>query len=146
MTEFTSEIKTLPYDGQTVYEALSDLSNLENLKDRIPSGKIDDFSFDRDSCSFSVAPVGKVRFSIIDREPPKTIKLATEQLPVEVKMWIQLKEINPEDTKMKLTVRADLNSFIAPMLSKPIQDGINKIADVLAIIPYNEIVAKKHID
>jgi hypothetical protein len=30
------------------------------------------------------------------------------------------------------------------MLSKPLQDGLNKIADVLAAVPYDEIVAKKY--
>jgi carbon monoxide dehydrogenase subunit G len=144
MTEFTSEIKTLPHSEQTVYEVLSDLNNLEKLKDKIPQDKIKDFSFDRDSCTFSVDPIGKVRFSIIDREPSKTIKFAAEQLPVEVNMWIQLKELNPGDTKMKLTVKANLNPFIKPMLSKPLQDGINKIADILAAVPYDEIVAKKY--
>jgi carbon monoxide dehydrogenase subunit G len=139
MTEFVSEIKTLLYSETAVYEVLSDLSNLEKLKDKIPSDKISDFSFDRDSCSFSVSPVGKVRFSIIDREPPKTIKFSADPSPVAINLWIQLKEVNPGDTKMKLTVKADLNAFIKPMLSKPLQDGINKIADILAAVPYDEI-------
>jgi carbon monoxide dehydrogenase subunit G len=144
MTEFVSEIKTLPYSEQVVYEALSDLNNLENLKDKIPQNQIQDFSFDRDSCSFSINPVGKVRFSIIDREPSKTIKFVADQSPVAINMWIQLKEVNPGDTKMKLTVKAELNPFIKPMLSKPLQEGIDKIADILAAVQYDEIVAKKY--
>jgi hypothetical protein len=139
MTEFVSEIKTLPYSEQAVYETLSDLNNLKRLKDKLPDDKIEDFSFDRDSCSFSVSPVGKIRFSIVEREPAKTIKFAADQSPVAVNFWIQLKEVNPDDTRMKLTVKADLNPFIKPMLSKPLQEGINKIADVLAAINYNEI-------
>jgi carbon monoxide dehydrogenase subunit G len=143
MTEFVSEIKTLSHGEQTVYEVLSDLSNLERLKDKIPADKVTDFVSDRDSCSFSVSPVGKVRFSIVDREPSKTIKFAADQSPVEVSVWIQLKEIAPGDTKLKLTVKAGLNPFIKPMLSKPLQDGVNKIADILATLPYDEIVAEK---
>jgi hypothetical protein len=144
MTEFVSEIKTLPYDEKLVYEALSDMSNLENLKNKIPQDKIRDFSFDRDSCSFSINPVGKIRFSIVDREPPKTIKFVADQSPVEINMWIQLKEGNPGDTKMRLTVKAGLNPFVKPMLSKPLQEGIDKVADILAAVQYDEIVAKKY--
>ncbi|MDL2322942.1 SRPBCC family protein [Bacteroidales bacterium OttesenSCG-928-A17] len=139
MTEFTSEIKTVPYPETKVYEVLSDLSNLEKMRDKIPQEKIKDFSFDTDSCSFSVNPVGKVRFNIVEREPSKTIKFAVDQAPIDVNMWIQLKETEPGVTKMKLTVKAGLNPFLKPMLSKPLQDGINKIADVLANVPYNEI-------
>ncbi len=136
MTEFVSDIKTIPYNKERIFNVLSDLSNLERVKDKIPQDKISDFSFDTDSCSFSVSPVGNIKFSIIEREPCDTIKFAADQSPVEVLMWIQLKETGPEETKMKLTVKAQLNPFIKPMVSKPLQDGVNKIADVLANVPY----------
>jgi len=139
MTEFISEIKTIPYENGIVYETLADLNNLEKLKNRIPSGKLEDFSFDSDSCSFSVQPVGKVRFSIVEREPPKTVKFAVDQSPVKANMWIQLKSTGERETKMKLTIKADLNPFIKPMISKPLQDGINQVADILANIPYETL-------
>ncbi|MDR0799890.1 MAG: SRPBCC family protein [Dysgonamonadaceae bacterium] len=137
--EFVSPVRSIPYPQEKIYAVLSDLTNLEKVKDRIPVDKVQDFEFDKDSCSFSVNPVGKVRFSIVDREAPKTIKFAGEQLPVQVNLWIQLKEVQPDDTKLKLTVKADLNPFLKPMLSKPLQDGVNKMADVLAAIPYGEL-------
>ena len=139
MTEFVSEIKTIPYRNHIIYETLSDLNNLEKLKDRIPPDKIENFTFDTDSCSFSVQPVGKVRFSVIDREPLKTIKLITDQSPVEVTVWIQLKETGEQETKMRLTIKADLNPFLKPMISKPLQEGINQIADILASVPYETL-------
>jgi len=136
MTEFVSEIKTIPYNEIDIFEMLSDLSNLERMKDKIPQEKISDFTFDKDSCSFSVNPVGKIKFSIIEREPNKTIKFKADESPIDVTMWIQLKQADENDTKMKLTIKAELNPFIKPMVSKPIQEGINKVADVLAAIPY----------
>jgi len=139
MTDFISEIKTIPYGNRIVFETLADLNNLEKLKDRIPSDKIEDFTFDSDSCSFSIQPVGKIRFSIVDREPLKTIKFTADQSPVGVNMWIQLKETGEQETKMKLTIKAELNPFLKPMLSKPLQEGINQIADMLASIPYETL-------
>jgi carbon monoxide dehydrogenase subunit G len=139
MTEFVSEIKQIPYGEQTVFGVLSDLSNLERVKDRIPTHDIRDFEFDRDSVAFSVSPVGKIRFSIVEREPSKTIKFHADQAPIDVNLWVQLKEIAADDTRMKLTVRAELNPFIKGMVSKPLQDGIDKIADMIAGIPYGEI-------
>jgi hypothetical protein len=142
MTEFISDIKTIPCANQIVYETLADFSNLKKLKNRIPTDKIDDFTFDSDSCSFSIKPAGKIRFCIVNREPPKTIKLASDQAPVDVNMWIQLKETGERETKIKLTVRAELNMFIKPMLSKPLQEGVNQIADILAAIPYETLAEK----
>jgi carbon monoxide dehydrogenase subunit G len=142
MTEFISEIKTIPHNQQTVYEVLSDMDNLEKLKDKIPSGKVQDFTFDKDSCSFSVSPVGQLKISIIDREAPKTIKFAADQAPVDVNMWIQLVPVSENETKMKLTVKANLNPFLKPMLSKPLQEGIDKIATILTAIPYETLAEK----
>ena len=62
MAEFVSEIKQISQNDDCIFEMLSDLSNLEKVKDRIPQDKIKDFEFDKDSCSFSVSPVGKITF------------------------------------------------------------------------------------
>ncbi|MDR0429129.1 MAG: SRPBCC family protein [Tannerellaceae bacterium] len=136
MTEFTSNIKKIPYNDDRIFGMLSDLSNLDKVKDRIPQDKFKDFTFDSDSCSFAVDPVGKITFQIVDREPNKTIKFTTTNSPVPLHMWIQLKQVSDSDTRIKLTVRADLNPFIKPMVSKPLQDALEKISTVLAELPY----------
>lgn len=136
MTEFVSEIKQIPQSDERIYAMLSDLSNLERIKDRIPQDKIKDFEFDSDSCSFSVSPVGKITFQIVDREPCKTIKFQTTNSPVPLFLWIQLKQVQEMDTRMRLTLRAELNSFLKPMVSKPLQDALDKISTVLASLPY----------
>ena len=104
MTEFVSEIKTIPYNEDRVYAMLSDLSNLERVKDRIPQDKIKDFEFDSDSCSFAVDPVGKITFQIVEREPNKTIKFTTTNSPVPLFLWIQLKQMEEND-KCKRPIR-----------------------------------------
>ena len=136
MTEFVSEVKTIPHNEDRIFDMLSDLSNLEKVKDRIPNDKIQDFEFDTDSCSFSVSPVGKITFQIVEREPNKTIKFATTTSPLPLFLWVQLKQAAENDTRMKLTIRADLNPFINPMVSKPLQDEMQKIPNNLATLPY----------
>lgn len=136
MTEFVSEIKAIPQNDDRIFAMLSDLSNLERVKDRIPQDKIQGFEFDSDSCSFSVNPVGKITFQIVEREPNKTIKFATTNSPVPLFLWIQLKQVAEMDTRMKLTARADLNPFIKQMVAKPMQEAIDKIAVVLEKLPY----------
>ncbi len=136
MTEFVSEVKTIPCNEDRIFCMLSDLSNLEKVKDRIPNDKIKDFEFDTDSCSFTVSPVGKITFQIVEREPNKTIKFSTTNSPVPLLLWIQLKQVEENDTRMKLTIHAELNPFIKPMVSKPLQEAIDKIANALVSLPY----------
>ena len=134
--KFVSEIKQIPHKAERIYGMLSDLSNLEKVKDRIPQGKVKDFTFDKDSCSFAVDPVGKIRFEVVEREPNKLVKFATTNSPLPLHLWIQLKEVDEADTRMKLTVGADLNPFIKQMVAKPLQEAIDKISEVLALLPY----------
>lgn len=136
MTEFNSEVKTIPHNDDRIFTMLSDLSNLERIKDRIPQDKIKDFEFDSDTCSFAVDPVGKITFQIVEREPNKTIKFTTTNSPVPLNLWIQLVQVAENDTRMKMTIRAELNPFIKPMVSKPLQDALDKISTVIASLPY----------
>ena len=131
-----SEIKRIPQKAEHIYGMLSDLSNLERVKDRIPAGKVKDFTFDSDSCSVSVDPVGKICFQIVEREPNQLIKFATTNSPIPLHLWIQLKEVAEADTCMKLTVGAELNPFIKQMVAKPLQEAIDKMAEVLTVLPY----------
>lgn len=139
MADFTSEVKLVPYASKTMFSVLSDLSKLEAVRDKVPEDKISNFSFDRNYCSFSVSPVGTVKFVIVEREPNKTVKFVAEQTPFPITLWIQLKEKDGQSTYLKLTVRAEVNAFLKPLVSKPLQEAIDKIVDVLCSIPYDRI-------
>lgn len=139
MTEFTSEVKTISYNDTDVFRVLSDLRKLELIKDRIPEEKIKDFSFDEDSVSFRVDPVGKVTFLVVEREPNKLVKFKSEKLPFDIFLWIQLVSKAENDTRMRLTVKADLNPFIKGMVEKPMKEAVEKISDMLVNLPYDQI-------
>jgi hypothetical protein len=136
MADFTSEVKTIRHNEDKIFAVLSDLSNLEQIRDRIPKDKIKDFTFDRDSCTFTVDPVGEVMFQIIEREPCSTIKFSTANSPIPMLVWIQLKQVAENDTKMKLTVRAELNPFIKPIVARPLQEAVDRISELVALLPY----------
>jgi len=135
MSKFESQIKTVSHKTEIVYQKLTDLSNLEKVKDKIPQDKMRDIEFDADSFRFTVDPVGKIGLRIIDKEENKTIKFKSEQSPIDFFVWIQLKEAD-EKTMIKLTLQAELNPFIKGMVSKPLQDAVDKLAELIAGFPY----------
>ena len=136
MDEFVSEIKQIPYNDDRIYAVLSDLSNLERIKDRIPQDKIKSFECDRDSCTIAMDPMGSVTFQIVKREPNKLIKFATVNSPIPLLLWIQLKQVGENDTRMKMTARAELTSFLKPMVSKPLQEAVDKLSTIISSLPY----------
>ena len=151
MSTFESKVKQIPHRQDTVFATLSDLSNLQALKDgieqnrdRLPEearehiDKLRDLRFDADSIAIQAPMVGEVRLRVIDREPCKTIKFETENSPIALNMWIQLLPTSETSCKMKLTVKGDIPFMLKAMVSKPLQDGVEKVADMLAMIPYND--------
>ena len=135
-SKFESTIREIPYSQKTVYDGLSNLENLEKVKDKIPADKVQDFTFNKDSVSVNVAPVGQIKLHIIEREEPKCVKFETEKSPVPFDFWVQLLPLTDNSCKMKLTLKAELNPFIKGMVQKPLAEGIEKIADILQNIKY----------
>ena len=135
-SKFESSVKQIPYSQQAVYNNISDLRNLEKVRDRVPEDKVQDFSFDQDTVSLNVAPVGELKLRICDREEPKCIKFETVQSPVPFNVWVQILPVDENSSKMKVTVKAELNPFIKSMVEKPLQEGVEKIADALAMVHY----------
>ncbi len=135
-SKFESSIKQVPYPQEAVYRNISDLSNLEKVRDRIPEDKINDFSFDEDTVTLNVQPVGELKLRICDREEPKCVKFETVQSPVPFNVWIQVLPVDEQNSKMKVTVKAELNPFIKSMVEKPLQEAVEKIADALAQVRY----------
>ena len=135
-SKFESSVKLIPYSQQAVYNNISDLRNLEKVRNRVPEDKVQDFSFDQDTVSLNVAPVGELKLRICDREEPKCIKFETVQSPVPFNVWVQVLPVDENSSKMKVTVKAELNPFIKSMVEKPLQEGVEKIADALAMVHY----------
>lgn len=106
MSKFESSIKQIPYPQQSVYNMLSDLTNIERVKNKVPEDKLKDMTFDKDSIAISVAPVGQVSMRIIEREEPKTIKFASDNSPMSFNFWIQILPVSETESKLKLTIDA----------------------------------------
>ena len=135
-SKFESSIKQVFYPQEAVYRNISDLRNLEKVRDRIPEDKVSGFTFDEDTVGINVAPVGELKLRVCDREEPKCVKFETVQSPVPFNVWIQVLPVDYQNSKMKVTVKAELNPFIKGMVEKPLQEAVEKIADALAQVKY----------
>jgi hypothetical protein len=135
-TKFESSVKLIPYSQEAVYRNICDLRNLEKVRDRVPEDKVNDFAFDQDTVSLNVPPVGELKLRIVERDEPKCVKFETAQSPVPFNVWIQVLPVTETSSKMKVTVKAELNPFIKGVVAGPMQDGVEKIADALAQIEY----------
>lgn len=141
MAQFESTVKHVPYSQERVYNKLSDLNNLESVRERLDmlkeklDGKLEDMAFDRDSLTLKVQGI-TLTLRIIEREPMKCIKFEGDKSPIPLNLWIQILPVTDNEAKMKVTIRAEVNMFMKAMVSKPLQEGVEKLADMLAMLPY----------
>lgn len=153
MTRYESSIKQIPYPVENVYAKLSDLSNLQIIKERIndpiiqqqiPEDKIaqvrdivEKLEFSTDSVSCNAGIAGNISVEIVEREENKCVKFQSVSSPVGFTAWAQVIPTSDTASKLKLTIDADLNFFMKQMLDKHLKSGIEKMADMLSMIPYN---------
>ena len=141
MVQFESSVKHVPYTQERVYTKLADLNNLASVRERLDAikaqagGKVEDLSFDQDSLTLKVQGIN-LTLRIIEREPMKCIKFEGDKTPIPLNVWIQILPVSEAEAKMKVTIRAEVNAFMKAMVSKPLQEGVEKLADMLAMIPY----------
>jgi len=151
--KYVSQIKTVNWSNSIVYDRLSNLEtlnflfnpeNLERAKQQL--GKeadkfnVKDFTADKDSCSFTISPAGRIGLRIIERDELKTIKVSSdENTPMGFVFWIQILPVNDFSCKIRLTVHAELNMMMKMMVGKKLSKGIDQIADALIQIPFGNI-------
>jgi carbon monoxide dehydrogenase subunit G len=130
MTRFESQIKTVPHPSSKVYGMLSDF---DNFKEVLPGDKIKNWESNGDTCRFEVEGVGPVGLKIIDRVENKTLKYTADgKVPFNFFLWIQLKEVEDGESKLKVTLDAQLNPMIKMVAKGPLEKFIGMLADGIA--------------
>lgn len=138
-TKYESKIASIPCDAASVYRVLSDLSSLERVRHLIPQDKVQELEITSDYIRMKVDGLGpKITIRIVDREQDKTIKFGAENLPMQGNFWIQLVQVSETDTRIRLTLRADIPFMFKMMLDKKIQKGLDDGADMLTQFPYKQ--------
>lgn len=153
MTKFESDVKYVSQPVDALYARYSDLRNLETLREKLEDPAVQEkmaaqltpeqiaqakeqlqtMTFDRDTLSIG-SPLGKITLRIIERDEPKCIKFASEGAPVQLYVWVQLLPHGEMETKMRVTVGAEVNFFMKSMVAKPLQQAADGLANILSAI------------
>ena len=136
-SKYESKITSAACPAQQIYRVLSNMESLEKVKDLIPKDKIQEMEIEPDRVRLKVDGLAqKITIAIVDRIENDTIKFGAEGIPMDANFWIQLKEVSPTDTRIKLTVKADIPFMFKFMVEKKLQQGLDQAADMLAQFPY----------
>ena len=136
-SKYESKITSAPCSASQIYRVLSNLENLERVRQFIPQDKVQEMEVSPDRVRLKVDGLAqKITIAIVDRIENDTIKFGAEGIPMQANFWIQMKEVSPVDTRLKLTIKADIPFMFKMMLEKKLQTGLDQAADMLAQFPY----------
>ena len=118
-TKYESRIGKVPHAQEKIYGFLADFRNFNRL---IPEDRIENWEAGQDSCSFSVQGVGNVGLKMVEKRPGELLKFTGDSSAnIGFTLWIQIKEATPGDSRVKVTLEADLNPMIRVVAAQPLK-------------------------
>lgn len=135
--KYESKIGQVNANVADIFAVLTNLENLQRFADVIPQDKVKELEITRDFIRFKVEGLAqKITIGIVDQEENKMIKYGAQNIPIPLHAWIQLKQIEENDTRMRITVKTDMPAMFRMMLDKKLQTGLDQAVDMLCQIKY----------
>ncbi|NOR33776.1 MAG: hypothetical protein GQ579_03750 [Bacteroidales bacterium] len=105
------------------------IGNFHNFKDLLPADMISGWESSEEKCSFQVDPLGRTGLMIVEKVPYSLVKMSSdpEFSKYQFTIWIQLKKVAPDDTRIKITIEPLVTKMLLPMVKIPLK----KLADGL---------------
>lgn len=111
---------------EEVYQFLSDFRNFESF---IPAEHMQEFKAEENQCSFKVQGF-VIALHVVEKEPHKLLKVQSlGGNPVPFTMWVQLKSMEEMDTRVRVTMEAELNAMMKMVVGKQLQKAADAMVD-----------------
>ncbi len=134
MSKIESKVGVVSHSADKIFNYISDFNNFKSL---IPEDKVKDFESTTNTCRFRVDGIGQAGLKIIERDPPKLIKISSdEQTSFDLLLWIQIKEVGDNDSRIKISTEVKLNPMMATMVKKPLQNFVDTLIDQAEKLSY----------
>jgi hypothetical protein len=114
------------YPAIELYNFIEDFRNFNNF---IPQDKISEWQADADQCSFRMDLLGKVALSIVDKESGKLVKISSDPSVSQYNfnLWVQLKEVDPNDTRIRITIEPLINKVMLSMVKSHLKSFVDSL-------------------
>ena len=115
----------LSCNAQEVFNFVTDIRNFEQF---IPGGTINNWSAEKESCSFSVSMIGTVSVRLAEKEKYSKVVFQGDALKKnDFSLTLSISENLKEPADVKVTLSADLNPLMKMMAAKPINQFLEML-------------------
>jgi carbon monoxide dehydrogenase subunit G len=126
--KYESHQRQILKPAEMIYAALADFNNFTP----VVADRVDDWRVEGDTCSFKVKGFA-VSLRMVEKVPGRLVKIeASDSSLFGFTLWIQMKEVAPADTRIRLVLHAEMNMVIKMMVGGKIGPALDGIVDQLA--------------
>lgn len=130
--EFISQITKNTCEDFQLFEFITNLRNFEQM---LPPEAREKVTITEDTITIQAMGSMSITLSILDKEPYKTLKIGTQGNEM-FRLWIQLKQVAPYDTRIRVTLKANIPLIARPMIKKDqLQQLVDNVAFALGSLP-----------
>ncbi len=129
MEKYESKQQQICHPASLIFPIISRM----DLMSPAMKDKVEEWEASEDRCSFKVKGM-KVALRIAERVENKHVKIVAEEggIPVDFAFWIQLKQVDERDTRVRMVLHAELNMMMRMMIGGKIQSGLDQAVEGLA--------------
>ncbi len=143
MSTFKSTERNIAASRELVYSKLKDPEGFKGLAANAPDNvkqQVDKIRIEGDTITIEAKPVGDVSFRIGKGVENEKIHLDTVSSPIPLGLNVCLADGDTAGTtRAHIEISIDLNPILKSMISKPLQEAAEKLADLVSFIPYNQL-------
>ena len=142
MSAYKSKTYPVQATREQVYAKLANpVALAEKVKNLPPDvqQKLESVKFTDDAVSFNIPPVGEMRMVFTERVAPSRIVIGPESSPVPFSLAINIGEDAGGNATIQTAMDIELNMFLRQMVGNKIGDGIDRMAEMLARLPYGDV-------
>lgn len=114
------------------------ITDFNNFRELLPEGKVSGWESSEDQCSFQVDPLGRTGLQMVQKTRYSLVKMASrpEFSKYQFSIWIQLKKVAEDDTRIKITIEPHVNQMLLPMIRGPLKLFVNGLIDKMEKFEY----------
>jgi len=132
MAKIESEVREVNKPAEKLFAFLS---NFDNFKSLMPP-QIVNWKSDGDSCSFTIQGMANIGMRIAEKKAPTEIKIVSDgKVPFDFTLDVFLTPVAEDKTEVQLKMKADVNPFMAVMVTGPLKNFLNILTEKMEEIP-----------
>ncbi len=142
MAQYKSEAAKIAFDIDTVFAKLSSPEALGKMVALLPpeaQEKMKDVEFTPEGISFKYNGMGPFMLALTETSAPRRIVYGAKSSPVPFGLSVDLSPLDDGNTEGVVTADLEIPVFLKAMISGPLTKGMEKVATLLAMIPYDKL-------